>query len=418
MKERHIGCLVVVDDQGVLVGVLSERDVTRRVVATSLDPKVVTVGDIMTTNVVRCEVNDPIEQAHHLMTEHHVRHLPICEDDKPRAMLSARDILVFQLSASKAMQEAAEEIGRFASDLAEVELGKLVETYGKSVPALLGGTCGLVRFPKCPWLPELSELSDECAHKCKHLEGFIKVADRGESGADQVRLAFCKHSDAMRVVIPLMLPEQVTGGAATRGHICACGVPLTLGQDLLFYKASLLKDVVNAHLVRAVTAHQAEIDPLTGVLARRALDRELQREFGRAQRYGRPFAVVVFDVDYFKQINDTWGHAEGDRVLRDLSTGLKQSVRAVDMIGRFGGDEFVAVMPETSLSAALDAMDRLKQRMEPVLRPDGQPVTLSHGVAAWTGEPGDCVAEIFQRADASLYEAKRHRPAPSGAISR
>ncbi len=108
---------------------------------------------------------------------------------------------------------------------------------------------------------------------------------------------------------------------------------------------------------------QAITDDLTGIYNRRFVFSELEREIERAKRYNRPFSGMMIDVDDFKKINDQYGHPIGDRVLRTLAAVLKQSLRKVDVLGRYGGDEFLVVLPETKLEAVKRAARRIQKNL-------------------------------------------------------
>jgi diguanylate cyclase (GGDEF)-like protein/PAS domain S-box-containing protein len=156
---------------------------------------------------------------------------------------------------------------------------------------------------------------------------------------------------------------------------------------------------------------RASIDSLTGVLTRRALFDRLATEFERARRYGSPLAVAVLDLDHFKLVNDRHGHVMGDALLRRLGQLLKKSVRTSDAAGRFGGDEFILVLPESDLAGAKQTAERVQELLEKegtVALPDGRMLRLraSLGVSELTPDVTD-LAMLVARADASLYRAKR-----------
>jgi|GEM_PF-1706470 diguanylate cyclase (GGDEF)-like protein len=157
-------------------------------------------------------------------------------------------------------------------------------------------------------------------------------------------------------------------------------------------------------------ARLASTDPLTGALNRRSLLAAGEREFARARRYRRPLAALAMDLDYFKQVNDRLGHAAGDRVLVTLVQICQDQLRASDALGRVGGDEFIALLPETVLEGARRVGDRLRQAVDQALRqlPGGPepPLSLSMGVSV--SHPDDAsLDELLERADLALYEAKQ-----------
>ncbi len=149
----------------------------------------------------------------------------------------------------------------------------------------------------------------------------------------------------------------------------------------------------------------AETDALTGLYNQRYFHETLRREVMRAQRYDRSVALIVFDLDDFKTINDQIGHLAGDRVLSQAAERLREAVRSVDVACRIGGDEFAVILPESS---AVDA-DQLYRRVHNAMRgttlgPDGNRLRVSAGIAEL--EHGDTAASLFERADGALYRAK------------
>lgn len=144
-------------------------------------------------------------------------------------------------------------------------------------------------------------------------------------------------------------------------------------------------------------------DPLTGVRNRRALDEALDALFQLKNRYEQPFSLVIFDLDDFKQVNDEHGHITGDRVLRAVAELLDEHVRETDVMVRFGGEEFVVVMPQTDLDGAAQFCERLRKTVEQNTLA-GLQVTVSGGVAM--AEESDNAQTLLSRADAALYDAK------------
>jgi diguanylate cyclase (GGDEF)-like protein/PAS domain S-box-containing protein len=162
----------------------------------------------------------------------------------------------------------------------------------------------------------------------------------------------------------------------------------------------------------------AESDPLTGLANRRSLDRMLDLHLQVLAREGRPFCLILADLDHFKAINDGWGHDVGDRALIAFATMLQNQSRAEDLVSRFGGEEFVVLLPDHTLDVAARIAERLRVATAAAAPPEilGRPFTASFGVAqAAAGEPA---ARLIRRADAALYRAKaegRDRVAVDGA---
>jgi diguanylate cyclase (GGDEF)-like protein len=164
----------------------------------------------------------------------------------------------------------------------------------------------------------------------------------------------------------------------------------------------------NARLHRIVE-RQALIDGLTGLANRRQCEETLEDELARVERFGGSLAVVVADLDWFKDVNDRHGHPAGDTVLREFAVLLEETVRDVDLAGRWGGEEFVLVLPGTDLMGGAQLAERIRAALaqRTVLAVDGSPipVTASFGVAATP--PAKTASELFAAADAAMYQAKR-----------
>jgi diguanylate cyclase (GGDEF)-like protein len=158
----------------------------------------------------------------------------------------------------------------------------------------------------------------------------------------------------------------------------------------------------------------ADTDGLTGLCNRRHFFELAAREFQAAVRYQHPLAFVMFDLDYFKQINDTLGHTAGDKLMVEVAQIAASQVRASDLVARYGGDEFIVLLPYASAQQALAVAERIRAGVAAIpmdaFRDDKEPfiITLSIGIAEMRHEPADDnVERIIQRADDALYEAKR-----------
>ena len=152
----------------------------------------------------------------------------------------------------------------------------------------------------------------------------------------------------------------------------------------------------------------ARTDPLTGALNRRALEEAALRETARSVRYGNPVCMILFDIDDFKQVNDTYGHAAGDRVLQALVAQVNQILRSPDLLARTGGDEFAILMPETPVRMGVAVAERLRKLLGDLeLTEMGHrvPFTISAGVAEFELENGGW-EEMMRRADDAMYKAK------------
>jgi diguanylate cyclase (GGDEF)-like protein len=180
-------------------------------------------------------------------------------------------------------------------------------------------------------------------------------------------------------------------------------------------------EALNASLERRIAERTAELealnrklesvamtDPLTHLANRRALFDRFAGELERARRYGRPFAVAMVDVDHFKRFNDTEGHRCGDEALIRIGQALRTALRRSDVVGRYGGEEFLILMPETPLAQARETAERLRKTVAQLEVPGadgGRHLTLSIGIAVFP-EHGESPEALVAAADARLYRAK------------
>jgi two-component system cell cycle response regulator len=160
-----------------------------------------------------------------------------------------------------------------------------------------------------------------------------------------------------------------------------------------------------------MTVEMAITDALTGLFNRRYMETHLATLVEQAAQRGKPISVLVLDIDYFKSVNDSHGHDAGDDVLREFAMRIRKAIRNIDLACRYGGEEFVIVMPDTDMAVAIMVAERLRRRIASELfaiQDDAcaLDVTISIGIAALDG-PDDNAAAILKRADAALYRAKR-----------
>jgi len=172
--------------------------------------------------------------------------------------------------------------------------------------------------------------------------------------------------------------------------------------------------IENARLY-AQAEQRARIDELTGLWNRRHLMERIQVEIGRHSRYGGAFSLVILDLDSFKAFNDTYGHIEGDRLLKQLGIVLKGAVRDADEAFRYGGDEFAILLPQTSIKDAHEVAERVRRRITSEVRTGSVSMTASLGLASWPVD-GIAISEIISAADKALYYAKQRGGNQSQAV--
>ena len=165
----------------------------------------------------------------------------------------------------------------------------------------------------------------------------------------------------------------------------------------------LIKERIQALIVGL--DEQARTDPLTELLNRRGFEREVEAELERAERYGRPFALLSADIDGFKQLNDARGHLAGDAALQRVADVLRAAQRGADRVARVGGDEFMVLVPESSGAAAQALVERLETALEEAFSDEPLGLTVSFGVADFP-EDGGNLDELYRASDQALYRAK------------
>jgi diguanylate cyclase (GGDEF)-like protein len=190
-------------------------------------------------------------------------------------------------------------------------------------------------------------------------------------------------------------------------------IPRTFDKDrmkLISVLASFAAMAIENAKLYHETCQMAITDALTGLYNRRYFEQELPQELERAKRYDQSFGLLMIDVDNFKNFNDTYGHPMGDRILATISTTIQNVLRSVDFAFRYGGEELVVILPETSQKSACHVAERIRQQviidtkklMRNLLI---EPITISIGVACYPAD-GDDATKLVARADDLLYQAK------------
>ena len=169
----------------------------------------------------------------------------------------------------------------------------------------------------------------------------------------------------------------------------------------LFYGRKLIKQQQRLH---AEISRVAAEDCLTGLYNRRKINELIQNEIERSQRYRKGFSIIIMDIDFFKRVNDRYGHLAGDQLLKMFSDIIRDTIRHTDTAGRWGGEEFVILCPETNMDGATALADKMRQHIFNYIFNDFGKQTASFGVACYIDN--DSVDTIINRADIALYNAK------------
>ena len=435
MSGNHISCLIVNDHSGKFAGIVTERDIVSRAVASSMDLEKTSINEIMTPHIVSCSVGTPAGRAREIMTANHIRHLPVVDNGVVVGMLSARDLMGQQLREDRA---AAQDVAMLANCLKSIELNEAANTVTTEVPKLFQAARCLL----CLWSASsgYSKVDDElpvitsdtaCLNSKERLQHRVEDCEsisRDEFYRDDIPDE-CRKAGVQRprMVIPLSISglngdpilqadrkmgtqEGFEGGMS--GYLCMCGLARgsVVNRGLTCYKAKLTREILTSHLTNASLYHQARLtsltDALTGAGSRRLLEQKLEVECACSKRYERPFSVAILDLDNFKTINDVFGHAIGDIALKKLAECMISQKRISDVLARYGGDEFVILMPETEADDAHAFMQRIRVQVQQIRIQDNISMTISCGIAQNNPDFSDSSSDVIRRADLALYEAK------------
>lgn len=227
--------------------------------------------------------------------------------------------------------------------------------------------------------------------------------------------------DAQSRTIAEILSKSLSGGQLARIKGSESRAMIILIDHLSLYERQLLeksphrvidleddplKTIVELQEENALLRSMALVDNLTGLYNNRFFHLQLETEMARTRRTGLPCCLLMIDLDNFKMINDTLGHLEGDRFLIQVAQTFSQSVRAIDIVCRYGGDEFVAILPSTRIFVAIRIANRFKKAVSEIPGASGYNVSASIGISEFTvSSPWD-VNDFIQAADSAMYDAK------------
>lgn len=191
---------------------------------------------------------------------------------------------------------------------------------------------------------------------------------------------------------------DAVGGA--RRYLACDAVPIYNRSKELVAVIETLHDLTERKKMEEALTRLATTDTLTGIYNRGKIEESLRQEMARAVRYGSPLTIILFDLDYFKKINDSLGHSTGDQVLKEVSAAVGRQIRETDVLGRWGGEEFMVLCPGTVADDAVTIAEKLRQQVENL--PRG--VTISCGLTGCRA--GESMDALINRADKALYAAK------------
>ena len=306
-------------------------------------------------------------------------------------------------------------VNRIATAIRQsLELDEVLQTAVNEVGAALGIKC-------CALLIESEEAEsmsvvyfrqelpeDDCATIRCDLEAYKRrlknhpqnyVRD-GYSGAD-----ISNWADKPQIVVPLSFLGQFVGVLFVQADQ---QTRIWQESEILLLQTVADQAAIAIKHARLYVKSQQEAlrDGLTGIFNRRFFEMQFDREFRLAERKNSTFAVMLIDIDKFKLVNDTYGHTIGDSVLRHVAQLLKSGLRAFDTLARFGGEEFVVILPQITAEDAQSCAERLRRAIENLEIPEAGQITASFGIAVYP-ETAETMPELLKSADQALYRAKR-----------
>jgi diguanylate cyclase (GGDEF)-like protein len=326
---------------------------------------------------------------------HEPSHRPLSDESHLRAIIATQDEIV---EAGLDLDQVMERVVARARQLTDADASVIEIAEGdKMVYRVAAGAAAHhigVRLDRA------GSLSGACV-----ASGQTLMCDDAETDP-RVEIDVCRRVGATSMIcVPLRDGDAVIGVLkvySRRSHSFSPEHVETL---------DLLSHLVAAHMANAArfeaARYESRHDPLTGLGNRRSFEERLSIEVAKSNRYGRSFALCLLDLDGFKSVNDTFGHAAGDEVLRSVAAILSQT-RGSDEMFRIGGDEFAWLMPETGSSGAERAAQRVAQQIADEALGHGR-VTISFGIAEALGNDASGISES---ADAALYRMKRGRSSP------
>ncbi len=372
LVENHIGAVPILEE-GVAVGIITEKDILK--LASADVPLADAVGDYMTRNVVSCSINTSLVDIVKSMNTRQIRRVIITNGDgRATNIVTVRDVF-----------------------------RNIEGDYGKFLERKLQNAKDVLNL-----LPEmLIEVTDLGS------EQLIIWANEGVTnrfGKDIIDKPVTK-------LIPQNSWEKINTTLKLRGRIEDVKIQTEHGIfELSGYFLNTDSNIEKGRcelIIRDITedVKLTVTDTLTSVYNRRFINEFLMKEIERSKRLDREFSVVICDIDDFKEINDTHGHVPGDNVIKLFADAIAEKLRKVDVIGRYGGDEFIIIMPETPNKIAAHVTNRLRQQiadMEVAVADHSSiHVTASFGIASYP-QDGTSSEDLLVTADERMYNAKRN----------
>ncbi len=255
------------------------------------------------------------------------------------------------------------------------------QDLGRRIP-LAGGPFVIGRSSKSDFCLDQDSVSRHHARIVRTHDGIYTVSDLGSTNGTYVN------------------------DTPVSERVLSDGDQIKIGRSILkFMAGDNIEASYHEEIYRLMT-----VDGLTQLFNRRYFNETLEREINRSRRYTRALSLVLFDIDYFKKINDEFGHVAGDALLRQLAVVIKPRLRREDVLARVGGEEFALLLPEVALDGAATTAEKVRETVESssfVFDDAVMPCTVSLGIAEWDGDRMAAPKDLYGKADEALYRAKQ-----------
>lgn len=399
MAERKISCIFVEQDH-VPVGIITERDMTR-LISEKKPVDTLNVDAVMSSPIRTIASDMPLHEAIRIMTRNKCRRLGVTSGNGTLAGLITQSDII------KGVE------GRYTESLRDVVREKEEQLQQ-----------ALKNFrEKSVYLDNIMRSSTDSAIIATNLDLFIKYfnpeAERlmGHSAQEMIGQRL-EDIHSRHDIVPHRLNRALASVKRKGEYNFAIERPCKEGylslecrvsgiwdheQSLVGYVLTM-RDVTERKRMEEQLKMAATIDKLTAIYNRQTLDDLLSREIARARRYKTPLSLIMADIDHFKRINDTFGHQIGDQVLMAIAETLRGSIRLSDIAGRWGGEEFMIITPQTPKASAVALAEKLRETVKSRLFPHEHTVSVSLGVTEML--EGDSLKSLILRADEALYKAK------------
>lgn len=413
--------LPVVNDRLEVLGMVTELDVLR-----AMD-----YGDnpacssIMSAATATIEADKTVLDALKSLLKHNITQLPVTEGGRLAGIIARRDILrMFSGQSSDGdltfVADATRDLlsARHYRDVLRILVRKMGEYFEAS-------RCSVLKVDSARgFATVLAAFEDESISNLEiDLRKYPEIK-RASSTGEPVIVYDVHEDDLMRpvketlkdlksiLVFPVISNDRVVGTLElqTRTKKPFGQREIRVAEMLSAVAADAVRAVIREERLRELfrdAEKKVVIDDLTGLYNRRFLKVRLEEEFTIAKRYGLPLSCVLFDIDRFKDVNDACGHAGGDKILRRFASCLRQTVRKSDFVVRYGGEEFVLLLPMTDIDGAMAEARRIKDFIDNVDFPYIMVLTVSAGVASFPYPGVRQYEDLIRNADGAMYEAKR-----------